>query len=90
MSAIQIVQDADDWMYDLEQINKERNLTRHEYCVYNKLRMIRDKYYDIHKKQIEYKNNHSSKVGYCVSFKCGRKRLNGIMNKNNKGRLIKC
>ena len=81
MSAIQIVHETDDWMYDLEQINKERNLTRHEYCVYNKLRMIRDKYYDIHKKQIEYKINHSLGVGYCVSFKYGSKRLNVIMNK---------
>lgn len=34
MSAIQIVQYADDWICNLEQINKERNLTRHEYKIY--------------------------------------------------------
>lgn len=79
MSAIGIVQDADDWMYDLEQINKERNLTRHEYCVYNKLREIRDKYYEIHKEQIGYRNNHSYGVGYCPYPKCGNKRLKSVL-----------
>ena len=75
MSAIQIVHEVDEWMYDLEQLNKRRNLTKHEYKIYNKLLYIRDKYYEIHKKQIEDLNKKSIAIGYCIRPKECKKRF---------------
>lgn len=82
MSSIKITHDIDDWMYDIEQINKERNLTRKEYCQYNILRKLRDKYYDIHKKQIDKLNNEAMslcyKIAHVYSFKYCNKRLKDL------------
>ena len=78
MSAIKITHDIDDWMYDIEQINKERTLTRKEYCQYNILRKLRDKYYNIHKRQIDKLNNEAIALGckivHVYSFKYCNKR----------------
>ena len=82
MSAIKITHDIDEWMYDIEQINKERNLTRKEYCQYNTLRKLRDKYYDIHKKQIDKLNNEAMALGFKIvhayNFKYCNKRLKDL------------
>lgn len=73
MSCIKICHDSDDWLYDLEQINKERNLTRREYKQYQVLTRIRDEHYAIHLKEIEKLRN--NKVGINPDFKHGNKRL---------------
>jgi hypothetical protein len=73
MSCINIVHQSDDWIYDLEQINQERNLTRREYKQYQLLTRIRDKHYEIHLKKIEELNELSQRLGYCPCHKAGEK-----------------
>ena len=75
MSCIDIVHQSDDWLYDLEQINKERNLNRREYKQYQVLTRIRDEHYEIHLKRVEEKNKYSKNIGYCPVCKSGYKRL---------------
>jgi hypothetical protein len=75
MSCLDIVHQSDDWIYDLEQINKERKLTRREYKQYQVLTRIRDEHYEIHLKRIEELNELSQRLGYCPCHKAGYKRL---------------
>lgn len=75
MSCIKIYHDCDDWLYDLEQINKERNLTRREYRQYQVLTRIRDEHYEIYLKRIEDLNESSQRLGYCPYHKAGDKRI---------------
>lgn len=73
MSSIDIVHQADEWLYDLELINKERNLTRREYKQYQLLTRIRDEHYDIHLEEIERLRN--SGGGINPDFKACDKRI---------------
>lgn len=82
---LKIVHDIDDWMYDLEQINKERDLTRKEYCIYNHLVKLKDKYYEIYKQKIKDFNRSQTRIGACVLPSAGNKRFNTIL-KNNRPR----
>ena len=75
MSCIDIVHETDDWLFDLEQINKERNLTRREYKQYQVLTRIRDEHYEIHLKEIDKFNRINTKMGMNPDFKDGNKRL---------------